>query len=168
MKRLSLFTGVILMMAVMIWGAGYAQEQQTEQNKTQHGLGFVDENGDGYNDNAPDHDGDGIPNGQDPDWVRQNTGKGRGAGGFVDENGDGLNDWAQDFDGDGIPNGQDPDYVRPEDGTGRKLGHGMRRGGLGDGTWKHGSQFGGTRGSGSGSGTCDGMGPKGAGGRRGK
>ena len=32
--------------------------------------GFVDENGDGINDLAPDHDGDGVPNGQDPDWVK--------------------------------------------------------------------------------------------------
>jgi hypothetical protein len=32
--------------------------------------GFADENGDGINDLAPDHDGDGVPNGQDPDWVK--------------------------------------------------------------------------------------------------
>jgi len=31
---------------------------------------FIDENGDGYNDNAPDHDNDGIPNGLDPDWIK--------------------------------------------------------------------------------------------------
>ncbi len=29
---------------------------------------FIDKNGDGYNDNAPDHDNDGIPNGLDPDY----------------------------------------------------------------------------------------------------
>ncbi len=34
------------------------------------GHGFVDEDGDGINDLAPDHDGDGIPNGQDSDWVK--------------------------------------------------------------------------------------------------
>jgi hypothetical protein len=34
------------------------------------GGGFVDEDGDGVNDLAPDHDGDGIPNGQDSDWVK--------------------------------------------------------------------------------------------------
>lgn len=34
------------------------------------GRGFVDENGDGINDLAPDHDGDGVPNCQDPDWVK--------------------------------------------------------------------------------------------------
>ena len=33
-----------------------------------HGRGFMDENGDGINDRAPDHDGDGIPNCQDPEW----------------------------------------------------------------------------------------------------
>ena len=31
---------------------------------------FIDENGDGFNDNAPDHDGDGIPNRIDPDYRR--------------------------------------------------------------------------------------------------
>ena len=52
---------------------------QTEE----HGANFVDENGDDYNDNAPDHDGDGIPNGQDDDWVKPEDGSrpalGRGA-----------------------------------------------------------------------------------------
>jgi len=37
--------------------------------------GFVDANGDGYNDNAADDDGDGIPNGQDEDF-EQGTGMG--------------------------------------------------------------------------------------------
>ena len=45
------------------------------------GIGFVDLNGDGINDNAPDVDGDGIPNGQDPDYVpaQDGTGSRRGA-----------------------------------------------------------------------------------------
>lgn len=34
------------------------------------GKNFIDLNGDGINDNAPDADGDGIPNGLDPDWVK--------------------------------------------------------------------------------------------------
>jgi hypothetical protein len=34
------------------------------------GTNFVDLNGDGFNDNAPDHDGDGIPNGLDTDYVK--------------------------------------------------------------------------------------------------
>jgi len=42
------------------------------QAQTCDGTGshFVDLNGDGFNDNAPDHDGDGIPNGLDADWVK--------------------------------------------------------------------------------------------------
>jgi hypothetical protein len=35
---------------------------------TAQGRGFADENGDGTNDLAPDHDSDGVPNCQDPDW----------------------------------------------------------------------------------------------------
>jgi hypothetical protein len=45
-----------------------------------HGFnvgGFVDDNGDGYNDLAPDADGDGIPNGLDPDYVRPLDGTGQ-------------------------------------------------------------------------------------------
>jgi hypothetical protein len=86
---------------------------QNQNNK------FVDANSDGYNDNAPDADGDGIPNGQDADYVGATNGKG-----FVDLNGDGINDNAFDSDGDGIPNGQDSDFVRPEDGSGRKVMNG--------------------------------------------
>jgi len=119
-----------------------------------HGTGFVDENGDGYNDNAPDHDGDGIPNGQDPDYVPVNPDKGKRSG-FIDEDGDGINDRMQDADGDGIPNCQDPDWVKPEDGTGNKFGQkaGKRNGQKGQGF----------RGVGAGTGDCDGSGPKGRG-----
>lgn len=38
---------------------------------------FVDKNGDGYNDNAPDADGDGIPNGKDPDYTPLKDSSGR-------------------------------------------------------------------------------------------
>lgn len=55
---------------------------------TNHGKNFVDKNGDGYNDNAPDHDGDGIPNGVDPDYTGAKVQKNK----FVDLNGDGIND----------------------------------------------------------------------------
>jgi hypothetical protein len=103
---------------------------------------FVDVNGDGINDNAPDHDGDGIVNHLDSDYVASGSGFGKGAKGqFIDENGDGINDLAPDDDGDGIPNGKDADYVRQ--GVGRKgdaAGTGMgnalggRRGGAGLGS----------------------------------
>ena len=42
-----------------------------------------------------DHDGDGIPNGQDPDFIK-GAGLGRGNGtNFIDENGDGICDLYQ-------------------------------------------------------------------------
>ena len=93
---------------------------------------FVDANGDGINDNAPDHDGDGIVNHEDPDYKPLGQGRGRGARGqFVDENADGINDLAPDDDNDGIPNGQDEDFVRPSTGQGR--GKGLGRAGQGAG-----------------------------------
>jgi len=64
---------------------------KTEDNEKKHGQIFVDEDGDGYNDNAPDHDGDGIPNGLDADWLKQKKEKGK-AGRFVDLDGDGIDD----------------------------------------------------------------------------
>lgn len=109
----------------------HKQNMTTNQSATQGGK-FIDLNGDGYNDNAPDADGDGIPNGQDPDYVRSTNSKAMQNGkGFVDADGDGINDNALDADGDGIPNGQDPDYVRPMDGSGSQNGKGLRTGNSG-------------------------------------
>ncbi|MCB2204838.1 hypothetical protein KQI65_08810 [bacterium] len=122
--------------------------QDTYAQGKPDGKGFVDANGDGYNDNAMDDDGDGIPNGRDEDYTGTVSGRG-----FVDADGDGINDNAPDADGDGIPNGQDPDYV-PGSGTGNVGERGMRGGNAGEG-------------SGTGTGECDETGPKGNG-RRGK
>ena len=136
MRRINfLATLATLLMAFVFSSALYAQDstmaqkknqfkkelkQNKAQSKAQKGVsGFVDENGDGYNDNAPDADGDGIPNGQDEDYEGPKLRKGN-AKGFIDADGDGVNDNAMDDDGDGIPNGQDDDYVRPEDGSGRQ------------------------------------------------
>jgi hypothetical protein len=48
------------------------------QNKLQYQnrLMFVDEDGDGICDGLRDHDNDGIPNGQDPDWNKAQDGTG--------------------------------------------------------------------------------------------
>jgi hypothetical protein len=62
--------------------------QTTDPKPPQHGKNFVDKNGDGYNDNAPDTDGDGIPNGVDPDYKGSKVQRNK----FVDLNGDGIND----------------------------------------------------------------------------
>ena len=129
-KLLTALSAVLLLTFVSLT---MSYSQDTNKNIV-HGSNFVDENGDGYNDNAPDHDGDGIPNGQDPDYQRQGAGNNKGYR-FIDENGDGVCDRFQDADGDGIPNYQDSDWVRPQDGTGKKYGKmngkGMGRGGRG-------------------------------------
>jgi len=64
------------------------QKPTIDPSQMQHGYWFVDKDGNGYNDNAPDHDADGIPNGVDPDFAKGSR-MGRG---FVDSNGDGIND----------------------------------------------------------------------------
>lgn len=135
--RMILLTAALsLLLVTGLTGTAAAQTDDpvsTDDTETvDHLRPFVDENGDGYNDLSPDADGDGIPNGQDPDYIRNPDGRrGRGNGGFVDADGDGLNDLAQDTDGDGIPNGRDPDYVRPEDGSGSQNTWGHRRGKMG-------------------------------------
>jgi hypothetical protein len=146
-----------------------AQEKNTNQYgkqvKALHGSRFQDANGDGINDNAPDHDGDGIPNGKDADYQGSKKRAGNGKGGFVDANGDGINDNAEDWDNDGIPNGQDPDFERPQDGSGAQHQYGKmsrnQNSGNQSGSGKAG--IGPGNGSGTGTGTCDGTGPKGSG-----
>jgi len=157
---------ILSLVAIFFASNAFAQDSLQVQNKYRKGnknqtqfmhkqnnghmvKGFVDANGDGYNDNAPDADGDGIPNGMDPDYTGAKMRKGNSHAGFVDLNGDGINDNAMDADGDGIPNGQDPDFVRPQDGSGHQMGKG------------NGRMHGAGQGSGLGTGDCDGTGPKG-------
>lgn len=162
MKR---FTQILMLLFVGLF-VTFMSLNEIKAQEVQHGPGFVDANGDGFNDNAPDSDGDGIPNGQDPDWTKPADGTGMQAGknnrfggkqngtGFIDEDGDGICDNFQDADGDGIPNGEDPDWVRPQDGTGKQLGK-MKNGSGQRGTGRigNGQRFG--------NGVCDGTGPKG-------
>ncbi len=66
MKRLqTLFLG-LLVFTVMAVLAPSTQAQTCDSTHSN----FVDLDGDGFNDNAPDQDGDGIPNGLDPDYVK--------------------------------------------------------------------------------------------------
>jgi hypothetical protein len=82
----------ILMMMLLVTAAFSTVYSQNENPaptpKPEHGKKFVDKNGDGYNDNAPDHDGDGIPNGLDPDFLGAKVQKNK----FVDLDGDGIKD----------------------------------------------------------------------------
>jgi hypothetical protein len=66
MKTTTAFLSALaLIIGLMFVPIGSASAQTCDSTR----AGFVDMNGDGFNDNAPDHDGDGIPNGQDPDWI---------------------------------------------------------------------------------------------------
>ena len=76
----------------------FAQKRQQKQKKQQI---FIDKDGDGYNDNAPDHDGDGIPNGLDSDWTKY---RGRKMN-YIDADGDGINDLLQNNDQTELQNG---------------------------------------------------------------
>ena len=94
-KSLNLVTVFFL----LFLSAAVLQAQDTTKagdKPVKHGQHFIDLDGDGYNDNAPDHDGDGIPNGLDKDWKKlKKKGEGKGKGRrrrFVDLDGDGIND----------------------------------------------------------------------------
>ncbi len=141
-----------------------SRPQSLEQNQI-HGSRFIDVNGDGYRDNAPDLDGDGIPNGRDKDYVKNRGGNGQK--GFLDLNSDGINDRLEDSDGNGIADGKESRYSNRygENGQMYKNGEGSRRGnmwGPNDGTGNKGigPQNGTGYGPGGGSGSCNGNGPK--------
>ena len=129
MKRLFVLVAVLTVFAA--YSSLYAQADTTKQ-PVKHGKNFVDKNGDGYNDNAPDHDGDGIPNGLDPDYTGPKFQKGKRA--FVDLNGDGIDDntgkaWGKRGKGKyGPGDGTGNKGVGPKDGTGNGTGDGTQGG----------------------------------------
>lgn len=53
-----------------------SQNNQTNWQHWRHQMMYQDMNGDGINDFYRDHDGDGVPNCQDPDWERPHDGTG--------------------------------------------------------------------------------------------
>ncbi|NWF88730.1 MAG: hypothetical protein HXY50_04620 [Ignavibacteriaceae bacterium] len=108
-------------------------QYKTQLNGIKHGAGFVDLNGDGFNDNAPDIDGDGIPNGQDPDYVRSQNGTGQ-------KKMYGRN-LQTTFGGNkyGPGNGKGNSGIGPKDGTGNGSGNGT---GSCDGTGPKGNRGG--------------------------
>lgn len=72
--------GIVALAAI---GAPADAQTARPEDRPGHGAqvrAFLDEDGDGFNDLAPDADGDGIPNGLDPDYVPAGDGDGRGWG----------------------------------------------------------------------------------------
>lgn len=121
----NLFTIIFLTVLFAVFSETYAQSTDTTKAPVKHGRNFVDANGDGYNDNAPDHDGDGIPNGVDPDYTGAKVQKGKRA--FVDLNGDGINDNAAQArakrgKGYGPADGTGNKGVAPKNGSGNNPG----------------------------------------------
>ena len=71
-----------IMVGILLAGSTASMAQDTSQEKARakvqkKDFRFIDENGDGIADVLRDHDGDGILNGQDPDWIKARGGTGR-------------------------------------------------------------------------------------------
>jgi hypothetical protein len=109
--------------------------------------GFVDADGDGFNDNAPDADGDGIPNGQDEDFVKPADGTGQR--------------WARAEAGERGSFWQRAKNMRGYCGDRNIRGGGQRGFGPGDGTGNGGNGPMDGSGHGPNSGDCDGSGSRG-------
>lgn len=67
-------TGLVLVLGLILSSTNVTQAQDRGNGYTVRG--FEDNDGDGFNDLAPDFDNDGIPNGQDPDYTRPQDGNG--------------------------------------------------------------------------------------------
>jgi len=92
-------TFFVLFLTLILWGAPPLHAQSPDSlnaKKSMHKTHlFIDKDGDGYNDNAPDDDGDGIPNSLDPDWYKKNKHHAKKSIPYIDENGDGINDYLE-------------------------------------------------------------------------
>ena len=72
MNKLFNLTITFLALGLLVLAPNITSAQTCDEK----GNNFVDTNGDGFNDNAPDHDGDGIPNGLDEDYIKPEDGTG--------------------------------------------------------------------------------------------
>lgn len=78
-KKIMVLAGMLLILGT---GLVFAQSRETNQVQSKQEirervrLRFMDQNGDGINDFLRDHDNDGIPNCQDPDWSKPMDGTG--------------------------------------------------------------------------------------------
>jgi len=142
-KKALALTGLLLILGA---GLALAQEQKQAQvaeksnykvqskvrDRDQNRQQFRDQNGDGINDFQRDHDNDGIPNCQDPDWTRPGDGTGNqirnGQGGSQSQFGNRKGFYGgQDWSNSSFRNGQRGTGGGVCDGTGPN-GIGRRRG----------------------------------------
>lgn len=144
-KLIAIATGALIVGMTFSFAQDKAQDQGRAKvqakNAYRHQFRFIDENGDGIADVLRDHDGDGVPNGQDPDWTRPEDGTG-----YQVQN----------------------RYGKGTEGAGRS---GLQAGQTNRVSFGKGSFRGGQAGSpglGAGTGLCDGAGPKGRMVRRGR
>ncbi len=77
-----------LVFGMNLLGADFAYAQNNGNGYSVRG--FVDDDGDGFNDLAPDDDNDGIPNGLDPDYNPPLDGSGNQFGNGGDADGDNM------------------------------------------------------------------------------
>jgi hypothetical protein len=129
MKNLIFFIALVFAMAVFSSDLTYSQDTtkaDAKNKKPTTGVkhqyrhrtqNFVDKNGDGYNDNAPDDDGDGIPNGLDPDYVKKSELKNNKDLPYIDLNGDGINDNLQKKGKNKNKGRNSQKNIKPQDGT---------------------------------------------------
>jgi hypothetical protein len=149
---------VLAVMAALILMVASAYSQEFDPGHGNGVCNFIDEDGDGFNDLAPDADGDGIPNGLDPDYERPQDGEGLGNRyGFDGEGGLFCTSFGEDalgamhrFGFSYGPNENSGEAMGPQDGTG--FGPGNDTGGhTGDtGSGDHDSGGNGSGGNGSG------------------
>ena len=112
-------TAVMMITALSVMGISNPVFAQAGSGNWGNGPGaFIDENGDGFNDLAPDADGDGIPNALDEDYVAPQDGSGAGFGGNGGGQGNGPGDSTGQ--GNGAGNGHGPGFGGngPGDGSG--------------------------------------------------
>lgn len=76
-KALAMAGMILLMSGGFIMAVGQTGNSPATQN-LQNRVLFVDQDGDGICDYFTDHDNDGIPNCQDPDWSRAQNKNGTG------------------------------------------------------------------------------------------
>ena len=97
MKKNTLLLPVLVVFTMLFTNPLKAQDTLNHKKKQPKIHIFIDKDGDGYNDNAPDDDGDGIPNRLDPDWYKNKKSNKHKNLDYIDLNGDGINDYQQNI-----------------------------------------------------------------------